>query len=110
MGLLDFLKGPDINEGVQECSKTEGSILVDVREKDEFEEGHIPSAVNIPLSNITTITSILSNKETPLFVYCLSGARSKQAESIFKKLGYSTVKNIGGMNRYQGPIDKNTRK
>ncbi|MDY5055898.1 MAG: rhodanese-like domain-containing protein, partial [Bullifex sp.] len=49
MGFFDFLKGPDINEGVKEYRETNGAVLIDVRTPEEYREGHIPESMNIPL-------------------------------------------------------------
>lgn len=95
MGFFDFLKGPDINEGVKEYRETNGAVLIDVRTPEEYREGHIPESMNIPLQSINKVTRIIDDKSTPIFVHCLSGARSRQATNILKQLGYTNVKNIG---------------
>ena len=58
----------DINAGVEEYRNKPDAILVDMREKDEYEAGHIPEAVNVPLS---AIQKVGLPKSAPLFVYCL---------------------------------------
>lgn len=92
----------NINKGLEEYRSTPGSILLDVREVDEFASGHIPGAINAPLS---TITSTALPKDKHLFLYCLRGTRSKQAAGILKRMGY-TVKSIGGISGYKGAIEK----
>ena len=104
MGLLDFLKGPDINAGVKEFRETAGAVLVDVREADEYAEGHIPDAVHLPLSAIQTAPQVLSDKDAPLYLYCLSGARSGRATAALKQMGYTNVRNIGGINAWRGEV------
>ncbi len=49
MGFFDFLKGPDINQGVQEYGAVPGAVLLDVRTPQEYREGHIPGSGNAPL-------------------------------------------------------------
>ena len=93
----------DINEAVEECRNTPDAVLVDVREADEFQSGHIPGAVSVPLS---TISQIALAKDKPLFVYCLRGTRSKQAVSILKQMGYQNAKSIGGITSYKGQIER----
>lgn len=93
----------NINKGVEEYKNTEGAVLIDVREPDEYAAGHIPSAVNIPLSQIQSIDYDL---DTPLFLYCLVGSRSMRAASALKQLDYEKVKSIGGINRYKGELEK----
>ena len=90
----------NINKGLEEYRATSGAILVDVREADEFRSGHIPGAVNVPLSAIASTTL---PKTAPLFLYCLRGSRSKRAAGILKRMGY-TVKSIGGINGYKGEV------
>ena len=92
-----------IDEGVQVCRSTPNAVLLDVRTPEEYAEGHIPGSVNLPLSNISQIASVVPSKDTPLFVHCLSGARSGQAVSYLKGEGYN-AKNIGGINGYKGEI------
>ncbi|MGN1189766.1 MAG: rhodanese-like domain-containing protein [Candidatus Ornithospirochaeta sp.] len=106
MGFFDFLKGPDINEGVKEFRETDGTVLIDVRTPEEYREGHIPESMNIPLQSINKVTRIIDDKSTPIFVHCLSGARSRQATNILKQLGYTNVKNIGGISSYKGKIER----
>ncbi len=105
MGLFDLLRGADINQGVEEWKSTQGAVLVDVRTADEYRQGHIPGSINIPLSDISRIKSRVPGKDTPLFVHCLSGGRSSQAAAQLKQMGYTRVKNIGGINRYRGKVE-----
>ena len=92
----------NINRGMEEYRATPGAILVDVREVDEFASGHIPNAVNEPLSTIKQTTFL---KGKPLFLYCLRGTRSKRAARILRSMGY-TVKSIGGIGRYKGELER----
>jgi rhodanese-related sulfurtransferase len=52
------------------------------------------------------VKSVAAGKDTPLFVYCQSGNRSKQASMILEKMGYTNVKNIGGIAAYKGKVEK----
>ena len=106
MGFYDLLKGPDINQGVKEYSVTDGAVLLDVRTPDEYRQGHIPGSKNVPLQSIDKVTVMINNKATPIFVHCLSGARSRQAAVILKQLGYTNVKNIGGISAYAGKVKR----
>ena len=105
MGIFDFFKQPDINNGVQEYRKTNGAVLMDVRTPQEYREGHIPGSKNIPLQAIDKIRSVAENKDTALFVYCHSGGRSRQAVSMLQHMGYTNVRNIGGITAYQGEVE-----
>lgn len=81
----------NINKGLMEYQSTHGAILIDVREAEEFASGHIPGAVNVPLS---TITSTTLPKDAPLFLYCLRGTRSMRAAGILRTMGSLTVEAI----------------
>ncbi len=105
MGLFDFLRGTDINKGVEEWKNTPGAVLLDVRTKGEYRNGHIPGSINIPLDRIERISGRVVKKETPIFVHCLSGARSGRAVNHLKQLGYTAAKNIGGISSYRGKVE-----
>lgn len=106
MGFFDFLKDPDINQGVKEYSVTDGAVLLDVRTPDEYRQGHIPGSKNVPLQSIDKVTVMINNKATPIFVHCLSGSRSRQAAAILQQMGYTNVKNIGGISAYAGKVER----
>ena len=106
MGLFDFLKGPDIDQGVEEFRKTSGAVLLDVRTPQEYREGHIPGSVNVPLQSLSTADQIPAGKDAPLFVYCYSGARSGQAIRLLAGMGYTNTKNIGGIAAYRGKVER----
>lgn len=105
MGILDWLFG-SINKGVTEWRNTPGALLLDVRTAAEFRGGHIPGSINIPLQQIGRIEQIAPDKNTPLFTYCASGARAKNAAESLRLRGYQQVKAIGGINGYRGETEK----
>ncbi len=105
MGLFDFLRGADINQGVEEWKAVSGAVLLDVRTREEYRQGHIPGSINIPLDQIGRASDRIPKKDTPLFVHCLSGSRSSQAVQQLMQMGYTQVKNIGGISRYQGKVE-----
>ena len=106
MGFFDFLKGTDINQGVKEYRATDGAVLLDVRTPDEYRQRHIPGSKNVPLQSIGKVADMIDNKATPIFVHCLSGARSRQATAILQQMGYTKVKNIGGISAYAGKVER----
>ena len=106
MRFSDFLKGPDINQGVKEYSTTDGAVLLDVRTPDEYRQGYIPGSKNVPLQSISKVADMIDNKSTPIFVHCLSGARSSRATAVLKQMGYTNVKNIGGISAYTGKVER----
>ena len=106
MGLFDFMKTPDINEGFKTFAATQGAVLLDVRDRDEYAAGHIPSSVNLPLSEIRSAEDRFPDTDTPLFVYCLSGARSSKAVAVLGEMGYTNLTNLGGIRAWRGEIEK----
>ena len=73
-------------------------ILLDTRTQEEYDEGHIPGAILIPYDEITEkAESILPDKSQLLLVYCRSGRRSKLASEDLVKLGYTNIKEFGGI-------------
>ena len=106
MSFMDFLKRPDINKGVEEWRNTTNAVLLDVRTADEYGQGHIEGSVNIPLQNIQAFKNSIPDFDKPIYVHCLSGARSAQATSALKSMGYTNVTNIGGISAYRGKVVK----
>ena len=98
-----FFNRTNINDAVEAWRRTPGAVLLDVREADEFRSGHIPGAVNAPLSAVSQVTL---PKDKPLFVYCLRGTRSRRAVSRLKRMGYQNVRSIGGIASYKGQVEK----
>ena len=105
MGIFDFFKQPDINQGVQEFKNAADAVLLDVRSPQEYREGHIPGSQNVPLQQLDKVEEVTENKDTVLYVYCRSGARSRQAVSLLKHMGYTNVHNIGGIAAYSGKVE-----
>ena len=106
MGFFDFFKQPDVNQGVKEYQRTSGAVLLDVRTPGEYRNGHIPGSQNVSLQTIDRVDSVAQNKDTALYVYCQSGARSRQAAGLLKQMGYTNVNNIGGIAAYEGKVER----
>lgn len=82
-------------------------VLLDVRENHEFKNGHIRGAKNLPLALIDTASeNFLRTKDTPVYVYCQSGARSTRACHILSQKGYTDIYNLGGISRWPYEITK----
>ncbi len=80
--------------------------LIDVREISEFRQGRIVGAKNIPLSQIGQMLDQIS-MDKPVFLYCRSGMRSKQAAKILSRKGYSQIYNLnGGIMAWSGQVVK----
>lgn len=106
MGWFDFFKMPDIDQGVEAYRQKKGALLLDVRTQQEYRQGHIPGSKNIPLQAIDKILPMVNNKDTELYVYCQSGARSRQAVGLLRQMGYTSVNNIGGIAAYSGKVER----
>ena len=106
MGFFDFLKQPDIHQGVEQYNSTPGAVLLYVRTPQEYAQGHIPGSKNIPLQTLHDAEAAVKDKGTPLYVYCQSGARSSQAASLLKQMGYTNVTNIGGIAAWRGKVER----
>lgn len=100
---LENLKSDQFKERVNQKSRV---MLIDVREPHEYKAGHIPSAVNIPLSQLDQRAREISSKND-ILLYCRSGMRSKQAAKILKKHGISQMAHLqGGFITWNGPRKK----
>jgi phage shock protein E len=94
-----------MQEAKQELAKDGSIILLDVRDTDEYREGHIQGSINIPLHILPAVLpQKLTDKNARIFVYCLSGARSAQASRWLRQNGYENVVNIGGIYSWSGPV------
>lgn len=93
----------DMNEVVEMMENEKDYIILDVRTKKEFEEQHIPDAINVPNETIgKEEISELPDKEQLIMVYCRSGNRSKQASEKLVKIGYSNIVEFGGIKDWSG--------
>lgn len=73
-------------------------VLLDVRTQEEYDEGHIPGAILIPDYEITEkAESVICDKDETILVYCRSGNRSKDASAALVQLGYTDVREFGGI-------------
>ena len=80
----------------------QGAMIIDVRSRGEFESGHVPGAINIPLGELRVLLpTMVADKNEPLLVHCLSGGRSAIAKNQLHALGYTQVHNLGSLRRAQ---------
>lgn len=109
--LLSACAGGDIGTyetvDIDEVQKRQddGAIVLDVREVDEFAEGHIIDAVNLPLSELKQEIELDLNKEKKYVVICQSGNRSIEASNILFEAGYDLVNVSEGMSSWDGLIE-----
>ena len=96
-----------MSEAVKMMKDEKNYIILDARRPDEFAEGHIPGAINVPNEEIgTTEIAELPNKSQLILVYCRSGRRSKEASEKLVKLGYTNIVEFGGILDWKGEIEK----
>ena len=85
-------------EAKQIMDTEEGYIILDVREQNEYDAGHIPGAIVISHEEITEkAEEMLTDKDQLILVYCRSGRRSKIAAEALVELGYTNIKEFGGI-------------
>lgn len=95
-------------EDAKNMMDTQEVIVLDVREQDEFDAGHIPGAVLLPIGTITkaTAASVIQDFDSVVLVYCRSGNRSKTASKALVELGYTGVYEFGGINTWPYDIEQ----
>lgn len=109
MGYYEDLPELDINDGLYDMRQIKNAVLVDVRTPEEYNDGHVPGAVNIDAAlcgrgNQAYIESIIPDKSVRVFMYCFSGARSGMASAFLRQMGYR-AENIGGYENYSGSVE-----
>ncbi len=94
-------------EEAKEMMDTQEVIILDVREQNEYDSGHIPGAVLLPVGTIDqdTAAAVIPEKAAHVLVYCRSGNRSKTASSKLAELGYTNVYEFGGINTWPYEIE-----
>ena len=85
-------------EAKQIMDSEEGYIILDVRTQEEYDQGHIPGAILISHEEIAEkAEGVLTDKDQLILVYCRSGRRSKIAAEALVELGYTNIKEFGGI-------------
>ena len=85
----------------------DNAVLLDVRQGDEFNAGHIDGAVLVPHDTIAEkVGAVVPDKNTPVYIYCRSGRRSAIAVEAMKKLGYTNLTDLGGMDEAKSYLEK----
>ena len=98
----DLMKGETLLEEQKKCA-----TVIDVRVAEQYNEGHIKDAINIPLETIEKdIESKVTKKDAKIILYCNTGNRSGQALEKLKKLGYTNVSNAQGVKQYKYELVK----
>ena len=85
----------------------DNAVLLDVRQANEFNAGHIDGAVLVPHDMIAEkIGAVVPDKNTPVYIYCRSGRRSAIAVEAMRKLGYTNLTDLGGMDEAKKRLRK----
>ena len=95
-------------EAAKEMMDTQEVVILDVREQHEYDSGHIPGALLLPVGTITndTATAVIDELDTVVLVYCRSGNRSKTASQALVDLGYTNFYEFGGINNWPYEIEE----
>lgn len=81
-----------VTPSLEDVFKEKNVVILDVRTPEEFAKGHVPGAVNLPVSDVASkVEATIPNKNTPVVVHCAAGARSARAVSTMEKLGFSKL-------------------
>jgi phage shock protein E len=104
--MLDSLKsliglGPSVD--YQQLVK-QGAIILDVRSKGEYQQGHIKGSMHIPVDQLANNLTKLKSKDTPVITCCASGMRSGMAKKILQSHGYKEVHNGGSWMSLQAKL------
>ena len=112
-GLFMFMQNGSANQKMSyeelqnKLNAKENFVLLDVRTQEEFDAGHIPTAILLPYDEINLkAATVLPDKEKEIVLYCRSGRRSAIAKKVLVELGYKDVKDFGGISRWQGELVK----
>ena len=104
MGILDMFKSkvPNITTAEVKAMNRNEILIVDVREPYEYKNGHIPGALNLPLDGIMNDKYLSRlDKNKTIILYCLSGARARNAGNHLVDKGYSKVYNLGAFRNWR---------
>ena len=112
-GLFMFMQNSNANQTMtyqelqNKLNAKENFVLLDVRTQEEFDAGHIPTAILLPYDEINLkAATVLPDKEKEIVLYCRSGRRSAIAKKVLVELGYKDVKDFGGISRWHGELVK----
>ena len=95
-------------EESKEMMDTQDVLILDVREQEEYDSGHISDAVLLPVGTITeeSAAEVIPDKDTTVLVYCRSGNRSKTAAKTLAGLGYTNIYEFGGITTWPYEVEQ----
>ena len=94
-------------EEAKNMIETQETLILDVREQEEFDAGHIPGALLLPVGTISgdTAAAVIPELDTVVLVYCRSGNRSKTASRTLAELGYTNIYEFGGIKTWPYEVE-----
>ena len=95
-GFFRNMEPYDIDMDEFKSKRENGAIIVDVRSSQEYNEGHLPGAINIPEYEIRRVKNEMPKLNQQIVVYCQYGGRSRDAYNMLKKMGYTNVYSLKG--------------
>ena len=109
VGFLVFKRLTQISPATARDWLSQGALVIDVRSEAEFQERHLPGAINIPLNRLgAEIGRYAKNKDQPLLLHCLSGTRSGMGAGALRRMGYQHVFNLGSYGRAEKIVGSGT--
>ena len=90
----------EVNGLIENYENLDYVYIIDVREEDEYNEGHLINSYNIPLSILDNIQNENISLDAKIIVYCRSGNRSKTAQEMLNSMGYTNVYDMGGITNW----------
>jgi len=94
-GDIQDVEPTELYQILQNCSNGDCPMVVDVRESWEYQQGHVPGAVLIPLGQLSARVNEL-DPQKPVAVICASGNRSQSAAALLGQKGFKTIYNVSG--------------
>ena len=89
MSIFNRFARKDINEGVRSFRESKDAVLLDVRTREEYASGHIEGSRNLPLDEIDKVDSVIKDKNTPLYVHCLTRRTKRTRGGLSERQGIS---------------------
>ena len=99
------------DEAAEMMATESGYVIVDVRGKEEYDKGHIPGAINVPIDSLkqdirnNEAIPELADKKKVYMIYCRSGRRSNEAAKLLSSFGYKHIYEFGGIIDWKGEIE-----
>lgn len=102
LSLTAFGKSPSVDVAQGVVMQSQGALMIDVREPNEYAAGHAPGTQLIPLGQLERrLQELAAYKDKPVVLICRSGSRSGQAQELMAKAGFTQALNVeGGMNAW----------